>query len=283
MAEIALRMFGRPTAGRRRRRRSGLVVAGLVIVGAIALAAIAAPLITSYHPNQVDIAHSLESPSGAHWFGTDDAGRDVFTRVLYGARLDLLVVVLVTYATLVIGVLLGSISSYFGGWPDIIVGRVADSVIAFPFIVLILAVVAALGPGLRSISIGILVVGWALYARLSRSEMLAIKEREFMLATKTLGYSHKRAIFRHAIPNLIRSSIVYSTIDVVGNLLLVAAMSYLGLGQQAPTPDLGAIISGGQPLILNAWWIATLPGVVLVVFGLGVSMIGDGISGDGSK
>jgi peptide/nickel transport system permease protein len=135
------------------------------------------------------------------------------------------------------------------------------------------------GPGLLGVAIGILLVGWSLYARLARSEMLAIREREYMLATKTLGYSHARAIFRHAIPNLSRSSLVYSTIDVVGNLLVVAALSYLGLGQQPPSADLGSIIASGQPYILTAWWIATLPGVALVVLGFGVALIGDGLSG----
>jgi peptide/nickel transport system permease protein len=278
VAELVLRLVGQRPFGQRRRRPRQTMV-GFAIVGAIALAAVLAPLLTPYHPNHVDIVHSLESPSGSHWMGTDYAGRDVFTRVLFGARIDFVVVTLVTYLSLMIGVLLGSVSAYFGGWPDMVVGRLADTVIAFPFIVLVLAVVAAVGPGLLGVAIGILLVGWSLYARLARSEMLAIREREYMLATKTLGYSHARAIFRHAIPNLSRSSLVYSTIDVVGNLLVVAALSYLGLGQQPPSADLGSIIASGQPYILTAWWIATLPGVALVVLGFGVALIGDGLSG----
>jgi peptide/nickel transport system permease protein len=193
-------------------------------------------------------------------------------------RTDFIVVTIVTYVSLVIGILLGAVTAYFGGWWDIAVGRFVDSVIAFPFIVLVLAVIAAIGPGLTGVAIGIVVVDWALYARLARTEMLTIREREYMLATKTLGYSHTRAIIRHGIPNLIRSSLVYSTIDVVGNLLLVAAMSYLGFGQQPPGADLGSIIADGQEYVLTSWWIATLPGIVLVMIGFAVALIGDGIS-----
>jgi peptide/nickel transport system permease protein len=278
MAELILRIAG--LRGRRapRRRRPREVRVGATIVVVIAIAAFLGPLVARYQPNQVNILNNLQAPSSTHWFGTDNAGRDVFTRVLYGARTDFIVVTLVTYASLVIGVLLGSVSAYLGGWFDIVVGRFVDSVIAFPFIVLVLAVIAAVGPGLAGVSIGIVIVDWALYARLARTEMLTIREREYMLATKTLGYSNLRAIVRHAIPNLLRSSIVYSTIDVVGNLLLVASMSYLGLGQQPPGADLGSIIASGQSYLLSAWWIATLPGVVLVLLGFGIALIGDGIS-----
>jgi peptide/nickel transport system permease protein len=278
VTEMVVRLMGRRR--RARSRRPAQAIVGAVIVGVIALAALLAPLLTRYAPNQVDILHGLEGPSTQHLMGTDYAGRDVFSRVLYGTRTDFIVVALVVYLSLIFGVLLGSVAAYFGGWPDMIVGRIADSVIAFPFIVLVLVVVAAVGPGLFGVSIGLLIVGWSLYARLSRAEMLSIREREYMLATKTLGYSDARAIFRHGIPNLIRSSLVYSTLDVVGTLLVVAAFSYLGLGQQPPAADLGSIISSGQPYILTAWWITTLPGVVLVILGLGVALIGDGLAGE---
>jgi peptide/nickel transport system permease protein len=274
VAELVLRFAG---IRRSRRHRPREVAVGTTIIIVLALAAFVGPLVAR-NPNQINILNAFEAPSAAHWFGTDNAGRDVFTRVLYGMRTDFIVVTLVTYISLVIGVLLGAVTAYFGGWWDIVVGRFADSVIAFPFIVLVLAVVAAIGPGLTGVAIGIVIVDWALYARLARTEMLTIRESEYMLATKTLGYSHTRAIVRHGIPNLIRSSLVYSTIDVVGNLLLVASMSYLGFGQQPPGADLGSIIAGGQDYVLTAWWIATLPGVVLVLIGFSVAMIGDGIS-----
>ena len=251
---------------------------GLVIIAMMVLAALLAPYIAPYHPNQINIVDSLQAPSWHHWMGTDFVGRDVFSRVLYGLRVDLLVVAIITYLGLIVGVTLGTISGYVGGWFDAVIGRVADTVIAFPFIVLVLAVVAIVGPGLKGVGIGIIIVGWALYFRLSRSEMLVMREQPFIMATKALGYSHLRAIFRHALPNLIRTSLVYSTVDVVVNMLVIAGLSYLGLGQQAPGADLGSIIASGQGYLLSAWWITTIPGVVLMLFGIGVSLIGDGIT-----
>ena len=251
---------------------------GLVIIAIMVLAALLAPYIAPYHPNQINIVDSLQAPSWHHWMGTDFVGRDVFSRVLYGLRVDLLVVAVITYLGLIVGVTLGTISGYIGGWFDAVIGRVADTVIAFPFIVLVLAVVAIVGPGLKGVGIGIVIVGWALYFRLSRSEMLVMRVQPFIMATKALGYSHLRAIFRHALPNLIRTSLVYSTVDVVVNMLVIAGLSYLGLGQQAPGADLGSIIASGQSYLLSAWWITTIPGVVLMLFGIGVSLIGDGIT-----
>ena len=251
---------------------------GLVIIAIMVLAALLAPYIAPYHPNQINIVDSLQAPSWHHWMGTDFVGRDVFSRVLYGLRVDLLVVAVITYLGLIVGVTLGTISGYIGGWFDAVIGRVADTVIAFPFIVLVLAVVAIVGPGLKGVGIGIVIVGWALYFRLARSEMLVMREQPFIMATKALGYSHLRAIFRHALPNLIRTSLVYSTVDVVVNMLVIAGLSYLGLGQQAPGADLGSIIASGQSYLLSAWWITTIPGVVLMLFGIGVSLIGDGIT-----
>lgn len=251
---------------------------GLTIIIVMLLAALLAPLIAPYPPNQINIIASLQSPSWHHWMGTDFVGRDILSRVLFGLRIDLLVVAVITYLGLFVGVILGTISGYIGGWFDAVLGRAADTVIAFPFIVLVLAVVAIVGPGLKGVGIGIVIVGWALYFRLARSEMLTMREQPFMMATKALGYSHFRAIFRHALPNLIRTSLVYSTVDVVVNMLVLAGMSYLGLGQQAPGADLGSIIASGQSYLLSAWWITTIPGIVLVLFGIGVSMIGDGIT-----
>ena len=254
---------------------------GAVITAVIALMALSAPVLSPYPPNQLNMLIALQRPSGAHLLGTDFVGRDVFSRVLYGTRADLFAVILVTGASLIIGVMLGTIAGYFGGWADTLVCRATDTAIAFPFIVIVLAVVAVVGVGLWGVSIGITSVDWALYARLSRTEMLALREQEFMIAAKGLGFTHRRAILRHAIPNLIRSSFVYSTIDVVGNLVVLASMSYLGLGQQPPGADLGSLIASGQDYLLTAWWICTLPGLVLVILGVGIALIGDGLTGAG--
>jgi peptide/nickel transport system permease protein len=264
----------------RRRRALGSweITTGIIVVAVLMIASLLAPLIAPYPPNQIDVLNSLQPPSWHHWMGTDFVGRDVWSRVLYGLRIDMLVVAVITYLGLAIGVIVGTVAGYVGGWFDAIVGRIADTVIAFPFIVLVLAVIAIVGPGLKGVAIGIIIAGWALYARLARSEMLAMREQPFLMSTKALGYSPVRAIFRHALPNLVRTSLVYSTVDVVVNMLVLAGMSYLGLGQQAPGADLGSIIASGQGYLLSAWWITTIPGAVLVLFGLGVSLIGDGIT-----
>jgi peptide/nickel transport system permease protein len=265
-------------AGRWRWRGDREVTLGIAVVGVLVVACLLAPVFAPDAPNRIDILNALKGPSFSHPLGTDYVGRDVLSRMLYGARTDLALVTIVTYAGLFVGVTLGTAAAYFGGWRDAVVGRLADATIAFPFIVLVLAVVAVTGPGLTGVGVGILLQGWALYARLARTEMLTLREQPFMMATKALGYSNMRALFRHAYPNIIRSSLVYSTVDVVVNLLVIAAVSYLGLGQQDPSPDLGSLIASGQPYLRNAWWIATLPGIFLVVFGFGISLIGDGLS-----
>ncbi len=250
---------------------------GIGIVGGMVLCAILAPLISS-SPYQLDFSAILSPPSWAHLFGTDENGRDIFSRSLYGLRLDVLVVAFVTYVSLPIGLILGAAGAYFGGKFDTIVARLADVAISFPFIVLVIAIVAITGPGLNGILIGVPAVSWALYARLARSQMLVMRELPFMEAAVVLGYSKSRIIFRHGIPNLIRNCLVYSTIDVMGNFLLLASLSYLGIGVQPPTPELGAIIAEGQPYLLQAWWITTIPGLLIVVFGLGIGLIGEGLS-----
>jgi peptide/nickel transport system permease protein len=250
---------------------------GTIILIVIVAAALLAPLIAPYAPNKLDILNSLQAPSWSHLMGTDDVGRDVFSRVLYGIRLDILVVLFVSYAPLPIGVILGTVAGYFRGVTDGIISRFIDVLIAFPFLVLVIAVVAIIGPGLYGATIGIIVGGWAIYARLARGEMLVLRESQFMLASQALGYSHARSVLRHALPNLLRSSVVFSAVDIVINLLLLAGLSFLGLGVQPPTAELGAIVASGQPYLLSAWWIATLPGLVLVLIGIAVSMVGDAI------
>lgn len=277
MTALAL-ITRRPFAARASLKMSLTVKIGAAIVGLITLAAFLAPLIAPYPPNEAHFMDQLQAPSFQHWMGTDSAGRDVFSRVLYGARLDIMVMLFVTFIPLPIGVLAGAVAGYFGGWIDVIISRLADLMIAFPFLVLVMAIIAIVGPGLKGILIGIPLAGWALYAKMARSEMVVIKEQNFMLATKTLGYSRKRAIFRHAAPTIMRTSLVYSTIDMIVNLLVIAGLSYLGLGVQPPDAELGSIIANGQVELLNAWWISTLPGLVLVALGVGLGLIGDGLS-----
>ena len=251
---------------------------GIGILVAAALAAIFAPLIAPYDPNQIDLESRLLPPSVEHAMGTDTFGRDIASRVIYAIQLDLRVIFLITYVPLVIGILIGAFAGYYGRWLDSLAMRLVDVAISLPFLVLVLAIVAIVGAGLTGIYIGVLMVGWALYARLTRGEMLVLREQDFMLAARGLGYSTGRIVFRHAMPNLLRSNIVFSAADLVLNLLLLASLSYLGLGVQAPTPELGSMVAEGQNVLLQAWWVATLPGLVIVVLGASFSMIGDGLA-----
>jgi peptide/nickel transport system permease protein len=251
---------------------------GLGILGALILAGLLAPVIAPYNPDTLDLVHRLAPPSWSHLMGTDTFGRDIFSRVLYALRLDLQVTLIITYVPLVVGVVVGALAGYFGGWADTLVMRTVDGVIAFPFLVLVIAIVAIVGAGLTGVYIGVLLVGWALYARLTRGEMLVLREQDFILAAKGLGYSTRRIIFRHAMPSLLRSNLVYSAADLVLNLLLLASLSYLGLGVQPPTPELGVMVADGQSVLLEAWWVSTLPGLTIVLLGVSFSMIGDGFA-----
>jgi peptide/nickel transport system permease protein len=267
-----------------RRRASGLrglprqakIGAGILVV--LVLAGLLAPVIAPYGQNTLDFDHILSGPSFSHLMGTDSTGRDVFSRTLYALRVDLAIVVFVTYVPLPIGVLIGAVAGYFGGIVDSIISRIIDTMIAFPFVVLVIAVIAIVGPGVKGVMIGVPIVAWALYGRLARSEMLVLREQPFMLATTALGYTRRRAILRHAVPNLLRPCLIYSTLDMVVNLLLLASLAYLGLGAQPPNAELGSIIADGQGTLLTAWWVATLPGLVVVLFGVGAGLLGDGLS-----
>ena len=252
--------------------------AGVGIILVMTILSLAAPLLGFTNPNDVNLSQALQPPSLQHLFGTDDLGRDIFTRVLYGGRIDLSFGIITTYLSLGIGLILGALAGYFGGFLDTLVMRAVDLVISFPFIVLILAITAITGPGLYGAYIGVLVVSWALYARLTRGEMLALREKQYIMAAQTLGFTTWRIILVHSIPNLLRSNLVFSMSDIVLNILTLAALSYLGLGVAPPTPEWGAIIAQGQKYLFTAWWISTLPGLVIVLVGVGFSLVGDGLA-----
>jgi peptide/nickel transport system permease protein len=264
--------------GRRSERWRRLTLeAGIGLVALVCLAAVVGHFVYP-DPNAQDLLRALRSPSSAHPFGTDNLGRDVLARTLAGTWIDLGVALSATYLALVVGVVLGTVAGYFRGWPERIIMRVIDVVIAFPFMVLVIAIVAIIGPGIKGVFVGLTVGGWAFYARLARADMLVLSEKSFIQAAQTLGYSHWRVIWRHAIPNLIRPCLVYSMSDIVLNIVWVASLSYLGLGVQPPTPEWGSIIADGQNYLLTAWWITTLPGIVVVVVGIGFSLVGDGLA-----
>ncbi len=251
---------------------------GIGIVAFMVFVSAAAPLLGFENPDAQNLAESLQAPSSAHPMGTDTLGRDILTRVVYGGRIDLTFAFVTTIVPFFLGALVGAFAGYRGGWLDTTVNRIVDTVVAFPFIVLILAIVAITGPGLTGAYIGVFAVGWALYARLTRGEMLIEREREYILAARTLGYSTPRIVFRHALPNVLRASIVFAMADIVLNILLLSSLSYLGLGAVPPSPEWGALVAEGKDVILTAWWVATMPGLVIVLVGVAFSLIGDGIA-----
>ncbi|MBN9153525.1 MAG: ABC transporter permease [Microbacterium sp.] len=269
-------LISRPRA--RTRRWTVQSAVGGTIVAVVILAAVVGPLLSPWPPNATDVLASLEPPSLRHWMGTDSVGRDVLTRSLVGAQISLVAGVAVTAAALAIGTVIGSIVAYAGGWLDAAVSRVVDTAIAIPFLVVVLATVAILGPGTVSVGVGMVVVGWAVYARIARAEVLALREHEFIMATRSLGYTSARILLRHVVPNVVRPGLTFATMDVVAAMVVLAAMSYLGFGAQPPVADLGSIIAAGQPFLLSAWWISTLPAVILIALGVGVGLIDDGFS-----
>jgi peptide/nickel transport system permease protein len=251
---------------------------GILIVSMVILSGIFAPLLSPYDPIKGDYNDALSAPSMAHPFGTDSYGRDLFARTLYAARLDLQIGLITTYFPFVLGLVIGAVGGYFGGWVDMVLMRVVDVAIAFPFMVLIIVIMVILGPGVQNMYIAIFLLGWTMYARLARAEMLVVREQEYIQAAKALGYGHFRIIFRHAVPNILTSSIIFSMSDLVLNILLASSISFLGLGVQPPTPEWGAIITEGRDFLLQAWWISTLPGIAIIITGLGFSFIGDGLA-----
>jgi peptide/nickel transport system permease protein len=268
----------RRRALRDRRFSNVTLYVGAAIVLVFVIVAVAAPLVAPHNPTEQDLLSAFQGPSVSHPFGTDSLGQDIFSRVLYGLRTDLLLGVVCTYVPLVIGMLLGACAGYFRGPVESVIMGLVDLTIALPFLVLVLAIVAVAGPGLTGVYIGLIVISWALYARITRAEMLVLRDQQFILAGRALGYSTPRILFRHALPNLLRPNLVFSMADIVLNILALAALSYLGVGVAPGSPELGAIIFDGQPYLLTAWWITTLPGFALVVLGAGFSLVGDALA-----
>jgi peptide/nickel transport system permease protein len=253
-------------------------MAGLVIVGIILIMVIAAPLITSYNPDTQNLSAILQNPGAHHWLGTDQEGRDTFSRLLYGGRTDLRIAFTAVLLPFILGTGLGSLAGYFGGWVDMLIMRLVDIVVAIPFFVLIIALVFVLGPGARSIYIAITLVGWVSYARIVRGEILVAKRQEYVLAAQSGGLSSLRIMGRHLLPNVISQAIIYAMSDIVQDILAIVTLSYFGLGIQPPTPDWGTMISDGQNFLTTHWQLTTIPGLAAVVTGLGLSLIGDGLA-----
>jgi len=266
-------------SGDRGARRSLPITAriGLCIVIAAALAGLIAPWTISAIPTEIDLARRLSPPSAEHWFGTDQLGRDVLARLGHGARASLGVVVMVVALVMPIGIAVGAVAGTLGGWVDVLLMRLTDVVLAFPRLILALAFAAALGPGLENAVLAISLTAWPAYARLARAEALALRERDHINAIRLLGGSETRIVFGHVLPLLLPSAVVRATLDMAGIILTAAGLGFLGLGAPPPEPEWGAMIAEGRQFLLEAWWVATVPGFAILIVSLGFNLLGDGL------
>lgn len=257
--------------------RNPLAAVGLLIVAVLTLTAIFAPLIAPYAPNAQDLPNRLMPPSAAHWMGTDELGRDIFSRVVYGARITLMIVILVAVIAAPVGLIVGAVSGYLGGWVDKVLMAITDIFLSMPRLILALAFVAALGPGIENAVIAIAVTAWPPYARIARAEVLTFRNSEFIAAVKLQGASAARVVLRHVLPLCTSSMIIRVTLDMAGIILIAAGLGFLGLGAQPPLPEWGAMISRGRSYILDQWWVATMPGFAIILVSLGFCFLGDGL------
>ncbi|MGJ7042385.1 peptide/nickel transport system permease protein [Shinella sp. BE166] len=270
--------LGRTYVAWRRFTANRLAVVGLLIILGMVFLAIFAPLLAPHSPYVGDLAKSrLMTPGPAHWLGTDDQGRDILSRLIYGSRLTLQVVLLVAVIAAPIGLLVGTVAGYAGGWVDAVLMRITDIFLAFPKLVLALAFVAALGPGIGNAIIAIAITSWPPYARIARAEALTVRNSDYILAVQLMGASPWRIVLRHIMPLCISSLIVRVTLDMAGIILTAAGLGFLGLGAQPPLPEWGAMIASGRRFILDQWWVAAAPGFAILVVSLGFNLLGDGL------
>jgi peptide/nickel transport system permease protein len=251
---------------------------GGVVISIICLIAIFGKWIAPYDPIALDLNNILAAPNAQHLLGTDNYGRDLFSRIILGTPLDLMVGLLSVLFPLAIGIFIGMISGYYGGWIDNILMRLVDVFVAFPFMVLIITVIAVLGPGLENVIIAVTAVSWIIYARIVRGEVLIAKNLEYVMSAKVLGYSDLRIMFRHILPNVITTTIIFGALDVALDILLAASLGFLGLGVQPPIPEWGSIISEGAGFMTTAWWISAFPGIAIVITGAGFALLADGLA-----
>ncbi|MFC0532373.1 ABC transporter permease [Phytohabitans kaempferiae] len=271
-ADSYLRLIGR------RFGSAPLAVAGAVVLALLVVVAVFAPLIAPYSPDAVDVGQVLKPPSGAHLFGTDELGRDILSRSLYGARVSLLVVGAALAVALLVGAAVGVLSGYLGGWFDALVMRIADALLAFPILVLALAIVAALGPNIRNAAIAIAVVNIPGFARLARGEVLALRHREFIEAARAAGSSTFSILVNHVSRSIAGTMLVYGSLRASVGIITESALSYLGLGAQPPTPTWGGMVATGSQYITEAWWPSFFPGLAIFLAVFSLNAVGDGLN-----
>jgi len=258
--------------------RNPALLTGAVLVTVILLIAILGPVLAPYDPIAHDYKARLQPPNSVHWLGTDKFGRDILSRILYSTRTDLQIGVICVIIPFFVGVIVGCISGYYGGLVDLILMRLVDMSVAFPFYVLVIAILAVLGPGVGNMYIALILVGWIAYAKIVRGEVLIAKNMEYVLAAKALGYGSPRIIVGHLLPNVINPAIVYAMSDVVLVILAASSLGFLGLGVQAPTPEWGVMVADGREFITRAPWLPVFPGLAIAVVGISFSLLGDGLS-----
>lgn len=254
-----------------------LKVGGVIVLAWIVLT-VAAPLLTPFNPIKVDVVNMLKPPGGTYWLGADALGRDILTRILYGARADLMMAFFGVVGPIILGTIIGLLGGYFGGRIDMVLMRIFEITVSFPYFVLVIAIVAVLGPGLKSYFISLTLVNWVSYARLVRSEALVLRNADFVLAARGMGFSHLRTMLFHVLPNALVPPAVFVMTDAVLTIVLGSSLGFLGLGVQPPTPEWGAMIAEGSNYLTTAWWIAVFPGLAICSLALGLSLVADGLA-----
>jgi peptide/nickel transport system permease protein len=257
--------------------RNNLTVIGAAIVALLIFAALFAPFLAPQAPDAQDLTLRLRPPNDIWWFGTDELGRDIYSRILFGSRITLGIVALVVVLVGPVGLIVGCTAGYLGGWVDTLLMRTTDVFLAFPRLILALAFVAAIGPGIKNAVIAIALTAWPPYARVARAETLALRDADFVNAARLQGASPARIILHQIMPLCLSSVIVRLTLDMAGIILTAAGLGFLGLGAQPPSPEWGAMISSGRRFILDQWWVAFYPGLAICLAGLGFNLLGDGL------
>lgn len=258
-------------------KKNKLALVGAMIVLFFIVIAILAPVIAPYEFKEQNLPNKLLAPSSEHWFGTDDLGRDVFSRVIYGARISLWVGFLAVVGSIIVGCLLGVVAGYYGKWIDTIISRIFDIMLAFPSILLAIAIVAVLGPSLKNALIAIAVINIPNFGRLIRSRVLSVKQEEYIMAAKAIGMSDNRILFRHVLPNSMAPLIVQGTLAIATAIIEAAALGFLGLGAEAPNPEWGKMLSDAKAFLTQAPWTMVFPGLAIMLTVLGFNLMGDGL------
>lgn len=256
---------------------SYLFYSGLAVVLFFIILAVFAPVIATHDPTAIDLNNIFAAPSAEHFFGTDELGRDVFSRIVYGSRISLFVGFVAVGISLIIGVFLGLIAGYFGGWTDIIIMRIVDIMLCFPAFFLILAVIAFLNPSVFNVMAVIGLTGWMGVTRLVRAEVMSVKTRDYITAAQVQGISGRIIMFKHILPNVMTPIFVTATLGIAGAILTESSLSFLGLGVQPPTPSWGNILTAGKDNIMFAWWLSMFPGLAIFVTVLGYNLLGEGL------